>query len=451
MLEDIVEGEHEWVKNETSLSSLGGNPWVDSELEARFPEALARFSGTDAVGGQKVRVSQDVVRGKHGYRLIIGNLAYELEPQVDLGEKDGAQFASRPDFVLWPVRTGLKPAAIFLDGYQFHADKSSEDLIKRQSLMHAGFVVWTLNWYDINRVMGDKAMDVPLLSGMVSPEQNHAAITALATRAGVSNSAEHINKTSFDLLLHFLTEQDATALSLQALLFVVQCIPGKALADAALRQQVLDHLQGLPAAFTDQLPLDVALAGRAELHDQANGPLITLELVAGAELLKSVDLTQALVSICYDRAGSSEEAARYRWQRFWTAVNLLQFLPLFYGWTPESKCDGTAAGLLWPDTKVTEEATAPTPAWYDLLDADMAAELSQHAANWPCTPLVGDDVLDVDEAVIGTAEILFETEKIVFLLPDQLEIQARLEADGWTVCTRLAELVDAINTLDAGA
>jgi DEAD/DEAH box helicase domain-containing protein len=132
-------------------------------------------------------------------------------------------------------------------------------------------------------------------------------------------------------------------------------------------------------------------------------------------------------------------------------VNLLQFLPLFYGWTPESKCDGTAAGLLWPDTKVTEEATAPTPAWYDLLDADMAAELSQHAANWPCTPLVGDDVLDVDEAVIGTAEILFETEKIVFLLPDQLEIQARLEADGWTVCTRLAELVDAINTLDAGA
>ncbi|NOG30582.1 hypothetical protein HLB35_00205 [Halomonas sp. TBZ9] len=43
MLKDIVEGDHSWVQNDDSLSTLRGNPWVDSELEARFPEALGRF------------------------------------------------------------------------------------------------------------------------------------------------------------------------------------------------------------------------------------------------------------------------------------------------------------------------------------------------------------------------------------------------------------------------
>jgi DEAD/DEAH box helicase domain-containing protein len=100
MLKDIVEGEHQWVQDNQGLSSLGGNPWIDSELEARFPEALARFSGHDCVAKQKVRVSQDIIRGKHGYRLIMGNLGYEAEPQVELGMAQGVQFASQPDFVL---------------------------------------------------------------------------------------------------------------------------------------------------------------------------------------------------------------------------------------------------------------------------------------------------------------------------------------------------------------
>ncbi|WP_306017607.1 DEAD/DEAH box helicase [Balneatrix alpica] len=453
MLEDIVEGEHQWIKNDESLSTLGGNPWVDSELEARFPEALARYSGTDVVANQRVRVSQDVVRGKHGYRLTIGEIAYELEPQVDLGTGDGVQFASRPDFVLWPVHSGLKPVAIFLDGYQFHANKSSEDLLKRQSLMHTGFVVWTLNWYDINRVMGDKATEVPLPSGMVSSAQNHTAVNALAKTAGVGNGAEHINKPSFDLLMHFLTAQDAKALPYQALLFVMQCMSREVLADSAIRSTVLDHLDGLPASFTDRLPHPVALAGRTELRDNPNGPVIILELVAGAELFKSVDLNEAVVSLCYDREASSDEAARYQWQRFWMAVNFLQFLPAFYAWTPESKHNGTAAGLLWPEQTLSacQSDSRAEPGWYEWLEDDLASALREYQITWPSEPSVGDDVLDAKDEVIGTAEILFETEKIVFLLPEQLNIRARLEAEGWVVCTDVADLVDAINTLDVGA
>lgn len=453
MLKDIVEGGHEWVQNTESLSALGGNPWVDSELEARFPEALARFSGTECVGHQKVRVSQDVVRGKHGYRMIIGDLAYEVEPQVDLGVAEGVQFASKPDFVLWSVPGSLKPVAVFLDGYRFHADKSSEDLLKRQSLMHAGFIVWSLNWYDINQVMGDKAMDVPLPAGMTSPEHNHKAIAGLAKVANVSNTAAHLNKTTFELLMTLLTQQDVEALAGDALFFALHCIPQTSLADKQTKQQVLDNLDGFPTSFTDQLPDDLVLAGRAVLADQSSQARILVDLLAGPELIRQANLQQVAVMLGYDRNKSSEEAARYQWQRFWMAVNFLQFLPLICAWTPESKFNGTAAGLLWParPSKFSAETDkALVPEWYELLDSELVEALKSHAVHWPCEPLVGDDVVGSNEEIIGEAEILFEALKVVFLTEDQLAIKPQLEADGWQVLTTLSALVEAINTMDAG-
>lgn len=457
MLKDIVEGEHEWIQDDQGLSALSGNPWIDSELEARFPEALARFSGHESVGKQKVRVSHDIIRGKHGYRLTIGDLAYEMEPQVDLGMAQGVQFASRPDFLLWPARSGFKPVAIFLDGYQFHAEKASDDLLKRQALMHAGFVVWSLNWYDVNKVMGDKAIDVPLLAGMTSPEQNHAANSGLAKLAGVANSAMHQNKTTFELLMAFLAEQDLGELEKQALLFALQCLPAGSMADPVAKERVAEALHGLPADFTDRAPDPLALAGDVELNDDKGAACIKLHLLAGPELLKAFDLDAAMVSACYDLRQGSEKAARYQWQRFWSAVNYLQFLPLMYAWTPDSRNSGIAAGLMWPEKKsgfLAPAKQAPTPEWYGLLDKQLADALLAYEVNWPKTPLVGDDVVNADEEVIGEAEIIFEEHKVAFLLTEadeQIAIRPLLEAEGWQVFTEVGALVAAINTLNSGA
>ncbi|HSH56343.1 MAG TPA: Zn-binding domain-containing protein, partial [Halomonas sp.] len=454
MLKDVVEGDHQWVQDDEGLSALAGNPWLDSELEARFPEALARFSGHECVEKQKVRVSQDVVRGKHGYRLIIGELAYEMEPQVDLGLAQGVQFASRPDFVLWPVRSGLKAVAIFLDGYQFHAEKTDDDLLKRQALMHVGFVVWSLNWYDVNKVMGDKAMDVPLPAGMTSPEQNHTAIAGLAKLGGVANPARHDSNTTFELLMGFLANQDSVGLQQQALLFVLQCLPASTLADPAVKAQVMESLHGLPSAFTDRAPDPLALAGSTELKDGQSAAVIRLQLLAGPALLKTFDLDAALVSLCYDLQQGSEEAARYQWQRLWAAVNFLQFLPLIYAWTPASRNSGIAAGLLWPEKASASDITqgqVAEPEWYALLDGELARALKGQEVHWPETPQVGEDVVNNDDEVVGQAELLFETHRLAFLLKDdeeQLASKPQLEANGWRVLIELDELVAIINGLD---
>ena len=86
-----------------------------------------------------------------------------------------------------------------------------------------------------------------------------------------------------------------------------------------------------------------------------------------------------------------------------------------------------------------------------MLDSELAGELGKHEVVWPGIPLVGDDVLDANEEVIGLAEIIFEEQKIAFLLEDQLEIKPRLEADGWLVLETVEDLVAAINNLDSGA
>ncbi|TDT44568.1 DEAD/DEAH box helicase domain-containing protein [Halospina denitrificans] len=457
MLRDIVEGEHQWIEDEQGLSALAGNPWIDSELEARFPEALPRFSGDDCVGNQKVRVSQDIIKGKHGYRLTIGNTAYEVESQVDMGMSEGVQFASRPDFVLWPASSGGRPVAIFLDGYRHHAEKSSDDLLKRQALMHAGFVVWTLTWYDVNKVMGDKATDVPLLTGMTSPEQNHTAIAGLAKLAGTSQTARHQNKTTFELLMTFLAKQETVEFEQQALLFLMQCFPAKALARKEAKQEVLDGLEGLPVAFTDLAPDPVALAGSATLSDEKGAAEITLSLLAGQNLLQEFDLNEAMVSACYDLQKSNESSARYQWQRFWSVVNFLQFLPVFYAWTPESRHSGIAAGMLWPELETQqgeETASQEAPDWFDQLDHEVADLLSGVIDKLPVEAQVGEEVMSNTDEVVGEAEILLEAYKLALLLedvPDQMAAKPYLEADGWRVATTGKALVEALNEMNSGA
>lgn len=463
MLKDIVESRHQWVQGKHNLSSLGGNPWVDSELEARFPEALARFSGSELVRGQKVRVSSDIIRGKHGYRLTIGNLGYEIEPQVNLGKAQGVLFASRPDYVVWPAGRGLVPVAIFLDGYEFHGKTASEDLLKRQALMRAGFVVWTLNWYDVNKVMGDKAMNVPLPLGMVSSECHQTAIARLAKVAGVHNTAEHLNKSTFELLMYFLAEQDMAQMRQQALFFLLQCLPARSLSDPAVKTAVLESLHGLPVSFTDRVPEPTALAGSIELVDDKAAASIRLGMLAGQELLTTFDLSKVLVSVSYTLEKNGEDQARYQWQQFWTAINFLQFLPLFYAWTPESKISGIAAGLEWHlplAPTVSEEQTrgsAPqsVPSWFKHLEDDLRSELEQLEVRWPQEVLVAEGVTAGDlEVVVGEAELMFTEAKVAFLLldvEDQAAAKPHLEQAGWRVCTTVAELATALNEQESGA
>jgi DEAD/DEAH box helicase domain-containing protein len=198
----------------------------------------------------------------------------------------------------------------------------------------------------------------------------------------------------------------------------------------------------------------VVLAGAVELTGDQGAAAIVLRLLAGEGLVKRFDLDSAMVSVSYELLRGSEEAARYSWQRFWAAVNLLQFLPMMYAWTPESRDSGIAAGLLWPERRAAaaeQPAVSPEPAWYAHLDAELAEALRGRQVDWPEAPQVGEDVVNDDEEVIGLAELIFEASRIAFLLEEdeeQLAARPYLESLGWRVLTDVDELVAVINGLD---
>jgi hypothetical protein len=150
-----------FLKRTDRLASVRMNTLLESELERQFVEALRR---SPAEGAAR-RLTQEVVNGKAGYSLQIGEERYEIEPQVEIGPADGVTVPSRADFVIRALRPleNERPVAIFTDGFEFHADPSgymrtADDLAKRMAILQSGrFWVWTITWDDIKMQAGSFA------------------------------------------------------------------------------------------------------------------------------------------------------------------------------------------------------------------------------------------------------------------------------------------------------
>lgn len=121
---------------------------------------------------------------------------------------------SRPDFVFRPAhaseRTPALTMAVFLDGWQFHAPTVQEDLVKRQSLINAGYRVWTLGWYDLPCSLEDENRpDVPnLLSRNSAP-----GYEILRQKLPLPSEADlrarwSTDRNNFDRLLLWLNDPD---------------------------------------------------------------------------------------------------------------------------------------------------------------------------------------------------------------------------------------------------
>ena len=105
ILESILDHVQELEEVE-GLDKVKVNAVLESELEARFVEALRRMR----IDGETPGVRHDLVQGKPGYVLKVGERTWFVEPQADLGESDGVAVSSRPDFLI-QTRAGDRGAA----------------------------------------------------------------------------------------------------------------------------------------------------------------------------------------------------------------------------------------------------------------------------------------------------------------------------------------------------
>ena len=140
-----------------SVTDIYVNPNFDSELEARFIEGLRRLGGKN--GLPRVELVQEIVRGKSGFLITVGEQRYWIEPQAELGPSDGVKQPCKPDFLFRPVAGGGKrrPIAVFCDGWTFHKDIARIDAQKRNAIVASGaFWIYSVTWEDVKSAMEEK-------------------------------------------------------------------------------------------------------------------------------------------------------------------------------------------------------------------------------------------------------------------------------------------------------
>jgi len=79
-----------------------------------------------------------------------------LSAAAKMAEK--ADKAEIGDAVLRALRptSDNPPVAIFMDGFEYHRDRTHQDSLQRMALVRAGFRIWSLTWKDLDAAFGDQ-------------------------------------------------------------------------------------------------------------------------------------------------------------------------------------------------------------------------------------------------------------------------------------------------------
>ena len=440
------------------VPSLGGltiNATFDSELEVRFVEALRRV---EVDGARAVAVRADLVRGKPGYVLKVGDHTYYMETQADLGASDGIVEPSRPDFLIRPARPapGRPPVAVFTDGFEFHRDTTDADSLKRMALVRAGFLVWSLTWHDLEFVFG-KAPDVPdLLSsagtgGDMLPLQHE-----LDARWGTAGLRSRLAEPTLMLLVNYLRAPDPVRWKQAVFTTLFELFDRQRMLSGALRtgfdRATAEALPGQMREALGDLPPPVAVAGIGTWGGTAPA---FFDLFAAFPLAAveqgDPDAAAIVVHLHDDKASRESDGYRRVWNGVLRLFTLFQFLPGAW-WTTRV---GVERGT-YPEFPPAPEARAAAepaegPSAEDWENAvELAAPevhflLRELSARGEPVPEVGFELLDTRGAVLAEAELGWLAHEVAVLLPDQKMQSTAFKRAGWHVLLSSAgDLADAV-------
>lgn len=469
------------------------NRFFDSELERRFIEALANSSGCT--------MERKEVNGKDGFELTIrragvdaqtrASLRWSIEPQVDLGEREGLAVACRPDFLFrcLSARDGdTRPIAVFVDGFEYHADIQADDTAKRYAILRSGhYRVWTLGWRDLpaedehreaelgdwftqphDRVMVDKVFDPAAAALGIGS----FAIQPQETRARVFVQWLHV------LADPVIAEREFTSWAFSRAFGLLDSKTFQA--PDALRQRVGTWI---PAAWQDLYLDEESLLGHREftgtpmvdavvsLPKSALGLLSDWARAAKQEAIgtrdpmsaydKSLDeAAEPTMGKSYLKASVHPLAAlplsmvlrlddrnpvgddfKLQWRRFWAAVNMLQYLPELMPVSRSGIEKQVYAGVIEDSLALAPTASASNTmpvdrAWQSLIEfttePDALASLSNRGIQPPDE--VGIDIEDAGE-VLGEVEWCWMSEQVGLYLSGDEEELSRIKARGWRVIT----------------
>lgn len=407
----------------------------DSALEKMFVDAL---SGTVAPDGKPAKCLREVVNGKPGYRLVVGDFVWEVEPQVDLGPSQGVAVPCRPDFVFWPVANTSDdtrlPVAVFTDGFEYHKNRLADDILKRESICRSNrFRIWSLSYKDVERAVKGSHNDYYLDLLRVPELPTEAMYNQLI--AGRTGGFDPEKETPFSSLMWYLGHKNAeeafTAHAESYSLGMIRVSPTGGKEYLESKDQCKTLAQTMQIDLYDEAS-DLAFAG-----SWCPGEHLC---VLGACSKEDVQRRHGtLLFALLDDSDVDDVAFQKQWNGCLSLYNLMQF---FWGFAIVAKSgieEGVYARL---DTKVRfttngEEKGIPANAssdgaWNAVIEEmlGMGEKFALALMDWgiPAPNEVGYE-LDSGEQ----ADLAWISRRICFLTEELSEDRAAFEQSGWQV------------------
>ena len=458
---------------------------TESALEDRFIKALRHVAGRR---DQAASLRYDLVDGRPGYVLHLGGSgadaqAWYVVPQVNLGESDGVSKPSRPDFLIRPARASAAhpPVAVFLDGFEYHRDRTHDDSAKRMALVRAGFVVWSATWDDVDAALGEARAPTDGLPGSDPAPQIAAVQGELDAHWKIAELRSALGDPTIELLVRYLAgpnnerwrravftwllgEFDPSTMASPDLDARFTAAVGTLLPEPAV--DALDRL-------VDGVPENVVFAGRGPWRAPENPVARDLNLLLAMPptALQRFDpgAMFAAVHLHDDDDGRSHEGYQVTWNHSLRIFNLLQFLPLSWWSTIQGRDADMYDGIpgesrswsggvpgQWEATEEpasqpgAEEGRDAVATWTDALRfaaAEVGADLQRLSEEGASAPEVGFELVGRGGTVLGEAELAWPDHHVAVLMEDSTD-QSIFESRGWRVLVApTADLADSIADL----
>lgn len=326
---DLLEKTDEWNSIESLQNVQGFANNEESDLELMFVDALERL--VKRYPGSVFE--QQNSRGTKKYKLKLAHkgddVTYEVWPQNLGNTLQGVGFQTRPDFVLKCIsiiRNGhewtideidtIKPVAIYLDGYHYHATKDHprfpSDLRIRNAISQSErYYHWTLTWTDFNEKLftsideigvnliknkvGPRLLDkVPMFKGLefedILAENNITRLTHL-----LFNPLYDVTPKNWSSLILFNQQEN----------WIGKCYENNSVEEAIELKDLTALIESQPSGKK------FSHLDKIQLSDEANVQAFVLPetfKISGFSTYKSID-------------GWEKE----NWEKFWRYYNLLQF------------------------------------------------------------------------------------------------------------------------------
>ena len=449
LLSDILEHEDTFEEVE-SIHDIEVNPLFDSELEARFIDAIKRL----ALDGLDIQINQQVIQGKPGYFLKVNEFLYTIEPQVNLGSQQGTENACCPDFFIKSAQEAkqLKPVCVFLDGYKFHKDSAGEDSAKRLSLVQSDqYWQWSLTWQDINRffVKSPEETRNPFAENLQAGMQ--PLQSGLEKFFNLSGLVKYAVRSPLEQLLLYLGQPEVSTWQQIAFVRVLGWLQQDTMFSAETQKIFMDDLiDTAPESFnqicTDSIAEQVESVAFGGLNWAGEGDLLRVMTALPESAIAKRNPALAMVNIVLEDSDSDDKSFKAAWQAFLKSYNLLQFLPKVSFTSHTAMVTGLYENMVWNYALGQQQLVGVSQsAALDILLDEVLEEYRDGVAHLgslglPLPTVCFELQLESGE-IVAEAELAWPQQRCVGLTSDQWEQASLFKDQGWMVyCLDVDEL-----------